>query len=391
MKLNRPTNPGSDAPGSLAIIPVQTRASLDAFIRLPYRHYRGDPNWVPPLLDEVQKQFDPRRNPFLDHCEYALFLLRDGKRVAGRVAAFIDTLANQAWNEAVGLFGYYECPPDPAAARLLLDAARQWLEARGMACMRGPWSFVSQEWGAVLEGFEPPPVVMAPYNPPYYNDQFVAFGLEKVKDLLVYEIDAREGYHIPERILTLTDRVAERYGVRVRPLDMKHLARDVETIITLSNQSLENNWGYAPVTEAEAHAMVEDLKPIIHPKAVVFAEDRQGKPIGFAIAIPDVNVILKKIKGRLWPLGWARLLYGLPRLTHYRMFALGVLPEYHGRAIDSLLYRALYESCFSPDLRMEINYVLEDNAPMNNAILKLGAKPLRRYRIYQRSLGVAAI
>jgi len=255
-----------------------------------------------------------------------------------------------------------------------------------MTSMRGPWSFVSQEWGSVQEGFEPPPVVMAPYNPPYYNEQFTTFGMGKVKDLLVYVIDAREGYKIPDRIMTLTDRVAARYGIRVRQIDMKNLSRDVQTIIELSNQSLENNWGYAPVTEAEVHAMVDDLKPIIHPKAVVFAEDQQGKPVGFAIAIPDVNIILKKIGGKLWPFGWLRMLYDLPRLTNYRMFALGVLPEYHGKAIDSLLYRALYESCFNEWLRMEINYVLEDNAPMNNAILKLGARPLRRYRIYQCSL-----
>jgi GNAT superfamily N-acetyltransferase len=129
--------------------------------------------------------------------------------------------------------------------------------------------------------------------------------------------------------------------------------------------------------------MAHDLKPIIHPKAVVFAEDRQGKGIGFAIAIPDVNIILKKMNGSLFPLGWLRLLWELPRLTAYRMFALGVVPEYHGKAIDSLLYRALYEACYSDKIRMEINYVLEDNGPMNNAILKLNAKPLRRYRVYQ--------
>ncbi len=205
-------------------------------------------------------------------------------------------------------FGYYECPPDQDASRLLLEAASSWLKEQGMTCMRGPWSFVSQEWGSVVEGFAPPSVVMAPYNPPYYNEQFTAYGLEKVKDLLVYVIDARDGYQIPERILALTDRVAARYGIRVRPIDMKNLAHDVETIINLSNQSLENNWGYAPVTEAEVHAMVNDLKPIIHSKAVLFAEDSQGKPVGFAIAIPDINIILKKIRGKLWPFGWIRIL-----------------------------------------------------------------------------------
>lgn len=365
---------------------VQSAADLNAFIDLPYRLYRTDPNWVPPLRDEVRGQFDHKRNPLLDHCEYDLFLLRDGERVVGRIAAFIDRLCVEAWQEPVGLFGYYECPPDAAASRRLLETARDWLRERGMKAMRGPWSFVSQEWGAVVEGYEPSPVVMAPYNPPYYNDQFRDFGLEKIKDLMVYIIDAGDGYQIPGRILNLTDRVAERYGVRVRPVDMKHFDHEVDTIIELSNASLSNNWGYAPVTEDEVRAMARDMKPIIHPKGVLFAEDKDNRPIGFAIALPDVNQILKGMNGGLLPLGWVKLLWQLPRLKQYRMFALGVIPEYHGKAVDSLIYRALYEALFSPSLRMEINYVLEDNGPMNNAILKLGAKPLRRYRVYQQRI-----
>lgn len=370
----------------MKVAAVQTKRELEKFIDMPYRIYRDDPNWPPPLRSEVRGQFDPRRNPLLDHCDYALFILWEDRKAVGRIAAFIDRLAVDYWGEPVGLFGYYECPPDEAASRLLLDAAREWLSARGMGAMRGPWSFVSQEWGSVIEGFTPPPVVMAPYNPDYYNRQYQAYGLRKVKDLCVYEADAARGYTIPDRILTLTDRVAERYGVHVRPLDMGNFEREIDTIIDLSNQSLAQNWGYSPVTDAEVRAMARDLKPVIHPKAVLFAEDRHGRPIGFAIAIPDVNLILKKIRGRLLPLGWLHLLWMLPRLTQYRMFALGVNPEYHGRAIDSLMYRALYEACYSPTVRMEINYVLEDNAPMNNAIHKLGATLIRRYRVYEMKI-----
>ncbi len=331
-------------------------------------------------------QFNMVSNPLLEHCEYQLFLLTEGRKVIGRIAAFIDTLAVDYWKKKIGLFGYYECPQDQTAAQMLLESAREWLRVKGMKAMRGPWSFVSQEWGAVLEGFEPQPVVMSPYNPPFYNDQFKEFGLKKVKDLLVYYIDAREGYQIPDRIMTLTDKVAKKHGVHVRQMDTDHFDREVETVIELSNRSLALNWGYSPVTDAEVRAMAHDMKPIIHPKGVLFAEDRNGNPIGFAIAIPDVNMLIKGLKGRLLPFGWAKLLYGLPRLQQYRMFALGVIPEYHGKAIDSLIYRALYESCYSPNLRLEINYVLEDNGPMNNAIAKLGAKPLRKYRVYEMKI-----
>ena len=365
---------------------VKTKREQRAFIDLPYQIYRDDPLWVEPLRSEVQAQFHPKKNPLLDHCEYQLFLLVEGQRVMGRIAAFIDILAVDYWKAKIGLFGYYECPHDAEASRMLLSSAADWLCQKGMTSMRGPWSFVSQEWGAVLEGFEPSPVVMSPYNPPFYNEQFTDFGLTKVKDLLVYYIDAQEGYQIPDRILTLTDKVAEKHGIHVRQMDMKNFDSDVQTFIDLSNRSLADNWGYSPVTEAEVNAMAEDLKSILHPKAVIFAEDSQGKAIGFAVALPDINKLIKGMHGRLLPFGWIKLIYGLPRLTQYRMFALGVVPEYHGQAVDSLIYRALYESCYSADLRMEINYVLENNGPMNNAIIKLGAKPLRRYRIYETKI-----
>lgn len=363
---------------------VHTKSDLNTFIELPVSIYRDEPLWVRPLRSEAHAQFDPLRNPLLDHCQYQLFMLMDGERAVGRIAAHIDTLAVEYWGAPIGLFGYYECPPDEAAARMLLETAADWLRQHGMQAMRGPWSFVSQEWGSVVEGFSPPPVVMSPFNPPFYNEHYQNFGLEKVKDLLVYYIDAREQYTIPERILTLTDRIAARYGVRVRPMDMPHFDRDVDLFIELSNQSLACNWGYSPVTEDEVRAMARDLKSILQPKAVIFAEDASGRAIGFAIALPDVNVLIKDMRGSLLPFGWLKLLHGLPRLQQYRMFALGIIPEYHGCGIDSLIYRALYESCFSPNIRLEINYVLEDNAPMNNAILKLGAKPLRRYRVYQK-------
>jgi GNAT superfamily N-acetyltransferase len=365
---------------------VETKADLNRFIRFPYRFYRDDPVWIPPLRSEQRSQFDPVRNPLLDHCESALFLLQEDRRVLGRIAAFVDTLAVDFWQEPVGLFGYYECVPDQTASRILLQAAADWLRQRGMRAMRGPWTFVSQEWGLVVEGFTPPPVIMAPYNPPYYDDHMTAFGLAKVKDLLCYYISGREGYRIPDRILTLTDAVARRYGVSVRQLDMRRYEEEVQTFLDLSNQSLLDNWGYSPVTPAEAKAMARDLRQIVQPQGVVFAEDAQGRAIGFALALPDVNALLKGLNGRLLPFGWLKLLLGLPRLRSYRMFALGVIPEYHGRGIDSLIYRALYESLYTPDIWLEINYVLEDNVPMNNAIKKLNAKPLRRYRIYQREI-----
>lgn len=362
---------------------VQTAADLRTFIDLPYRLYKDDPIWVPPLRSEARAQFEHKKNPFLDHCQYQLFLLEVNGKTIGRIAAFIDLLALDYWGEKIGLFGYFECPPDQQAATLLLNAARSWLQNKNMHVMRGPWSFVSQEWGMVVEGHTPSPCVMAPHNPPYYNDHLVQFGLEKIKDLLVYYIDTSEGDKIPERILKLTDRVANRCGVTVRQLEMKNFEAEVDRIVSLSTATIGDNWGYVPVTEAEVYAMARDLKPIINPKGVFFADDAAGKTIGFGVAIPDVNVILKGLNGHLLPFGWAKLMWQLPHLTQYRMFALGVIPKYQGKAVDSLIYRSINEALYTPSTRIEINYVLEDNAPMNNAIKKLEAKPLRRYRVYQ--------
>ncbi len=366
--------------------PVHNQRDLGPFIDLPYHLYRTDPVWVPPLRDEQRGQFDVRRNPLLEHCEWQLFLLEEGGKPIGRIGAFVDTLALDFWKQPIGLFGYFESLRNPEAARLLLEAARDWLRQRGMRWMRGPWTFVSQEWGMVVEGFSPPPVVMAPYNPPFYNEYLTAFGLQKVKDLLCWVVSAAEGYQIPGRILELTDAVAKRYGIRVRTLDMERYEDEVKLVVDLSNASIIANWGYSPVTEAEVQATARDLKPIIQPKAVLFAEDNTGRPVGFAIAIPDVNHLLKDLNGSLLPFGWLKLLTGIPRLQRYRMFALGVIPEYQGKAVDSLIYRALYESLYTRETWMEINYVLEDNFPMINAIKKLGARPLRRYRVYEMGI-----
>ena len=370
----------------MKIITVASSAELKRFIKLPYCLYQNDKVWVPPLLTEVYGQFDKKRNPSLDHCEYALFLLEHESKTIGRIAAFFDKLALEIWKEPIGLFGYYECINNPEASMMLLDAAAEWLREKGMKYMRGPWSFVSQEWGLVIEGFKPSPTVMAPYNPEYYIDHLKSYNLQKVKDLLVYYISAREGYTIPDRILTMTEDVARRYDIHTRHVNMKDYDNEVVRIIELSNRSLIDNWGYTSVTREEAEAIARDLKPIIQPKGVIFAEDNKGRLVGFAITIPDINTLIKGLKGHILPFGWLKLLLGLPRLRSYRLFALGVLPEYHGKGIDSLLYRALYESLYTSEIWLEINYVLEDNVPMNNAIKKLNAKLLRRYRIYQKSI-----
>lgn len=370
----------------MQIIQVQTPEELKAFINFPYELYKHDPVWIAPLRSEQASQYVPAKNPMLNHCTYALFLAKEGDRVVGRISAFLDHLALDHWKEPIGLFGSFECIEDEKVSQALLDAASNWLKAKGMKTMRGPWSFASQEWGLVVDGFTPDPIIMAPYNPPYYNDLLQKFGLQKAKDLKVYICDARDGWQIPERYLTLTEVVKRRYGVTVRPVNMKNLEADVVTITNLANESISDNWGFYPVTTEEARTMAHDLKQIINPKAVLIAEDAAGKPIGFAMSLPDINRLLKGLDGRLGLRGLWRMLFMLPRITQYRMWALGVIPEYQSCAIDTLLYKATYEALFSANTRLEVNYVLEDNDRMNNALYKLGVKDLRRYRVYEKAI-----
>ncbi|HZU87443.1 MAG TPA: hypothetical protein VFF78_08160, partial [Anaerolineaceae bacterium] len=244
----------------MEILQVKSPNELQEFINLPYRLYKEDPVWVAPLRSEQQSQFVPAKNPMLNHCTYALFLAMENGICIGRISAFLDHLALDHWQQPIGLFGSFECVNNPEAANMLFSTARDWLRSKGMTSMRGPWSFASQEWGLVVEGFTPSPVILAPYNPPYYNDLLTQFGFSKAKDLMVYVIDAREGYAIPPRILELTEKVAKRYNVHTRAVDMHNLEADVMTITRLANESISDNWGFYPVTDEEARTMAHDLK-----------------------------------------------------------------------------------------------------------------------------------
>ena len=354
-------------------------------MRLPYRLYKDDAVWVPPLLMEEKKKYSPKTNAMLHHCEYQLFLLLKDEKPVGRISAFVDRAAVAHWKKKVGLFGAYECIDDIDGAMLLLGTARKWLKERGMECIRGAWSFASQEWGTLIDGFNLPPMIMAPYNPPYYNEQMEAFGLTRVKDLLVYELDNRDGYELPERFVKLTDRISKKYGVTIRPVNMKRLEEDVKIIVDIANASTKENWGYVPVTDEEAKEIAKSMKMIVDPKIVMIAEAK-GRSVGYLIVLPDVNTVLKRMHGRLFPIGWFRLLVGLRKIRQYRIWGLGVIPEYQRKAIDTLFYRRLYDVLSPKAERVEANYVLEDNMAMNNPIRKMGFKESKRYRVYEMSL-----
>lgn len=347
--------------------------------------HRSSPGWIPPLKIEQKKIFNPKKNSLLQHCDYRLFLLYETDRSIGRIAVYVDRAANKYWQAKVGLFGHYECSDDPGAAAVLLETAEKWLKEQGMQIMRGQWNLVSQDIGFIYEGFDLPPTVLSSYNPPYYNDQMVRYGMKKARDLLVYNVDLSKGYKLPDRFFSYTDRIARRYGVRVRTIDMKRLVEDARIIVWLTNESLKDNWGYYPVEETEAKHIAADLKMILHPEVVLIAEV-EGKPIGYLLAIPDVNDILKHMQGRLFPWGIFKLLRGIKKINRYRIWAMGILPEYQKRGISVLMFRRLNDIAAPRGSYLEANWVLEDNALMNNALIKLEFDLVKKYRIYEKKI-----
>ncbi len=364
---------------------VTTKKQLNEFISFPYSFYKNNSTWIPPLRLDQKNIFNPKKNRILQHSDYAFFLLKKEKEISGRIAVYIDKIAIDYWKEKVGFFGHYECVNDNEAANFLLSTAEDWLRKRGMEKMRGPWNLVSQDIGFVFDGFDVPPTIMSSFNPPYYNDQVRNFGMSKVKDLLVYSCDTGKGYKIPQRFLKFTDAIIKRYGVTVRPINMKKINEDARTIVWLTNESLKNNWGYYPIEEEEAEQIAADLKMIVHPEVVLIAEV-DGKPIGYIITLPDVNDILKDLNGRLFPLGVFKLLRGVKKLDRYRIWALGILKQYQKKGISVLMFRRLHEVLGSRNVYVEANWVLEDNFLMNNALKQLQFDLIKRYRIYQKDI-----
>ena len=363
---------------------MASRHDLESFVALPYALHRTDPCFTPPLRRDVRALLDPARNPFFRHAERELFLARVGGRVVGRIAAIQDRLHDETHRDGAGFFGFFDVVRDLAVARGLLDAASSFLAARGLRFARGPFSpSINEEAGMLVEGFSTPSVVMMPHNPSYYPELIEAAGFEGVKDLLAFERLATE---LPARLVAATDRIARRHGLRCRALEMKRFKGEVALVKRLLNAAWQGNWGAVAMTDAEVVHLARQLRPIVVPELVVFAE-REGEAVGFAAAIPDLNVALRaNPSGRLVP-GILKVLWAARRIRRLRVILLGVLPEWQGRAVDALLYRRIWESARALGYEWaEAGWVLEDNHVMRNGLARMGFRVYKRYRVYERPL-----
>jgi GNAT superfamily N-acetyltransferase len=365
---------------------ISDKNGLDRFIRFPWAVYKGNPNWVPPLLSEI-KFILGRKNPFFEHAEAAYFLATEGSAVVGRIAAIIDRNHISIHNEKVGFFGYFECLRDPVIGERLLEAASSWLRQRGMEIMRGPMNpSMNDECGFLLEGFDSPPMIMMSYTQPYYLEYMERCGLYKVKDLFAY-ISIIDDVAVVERLERLSQGVYKRIpGLTVRPAILKDFDRELERVKDIYNSAWSKNWGFVPMTDAEINSMAKRLKPLIVPELLIIAEV-DGKPAAFFMVVPDYNQVLQRLNGRLLPFGVFKFLWYSHRITDIRGITLGVKEEYRRKGIEGLLYLESFRAAKRRGYkRAEMSWVLEDNSLVQRGCELMGGKLYKKYRIFEKAL-----
>lgn len=351
--------------------------------------YRSDPNFVRPLNMDLKERLS-HKNPFFNHAEGTTFTAhRDGWCV-GRITAQIDRAHLKLHQDDAGFFGFFDTVDDQEVANALLDAARSWLKARGMQRVRGPMSLcVNEEIGCLIEGFDTPPMIMMPHHLPYQAALINNAGLEKVKDLYAWRYTVGE---IPKRAQRAHDEIAAMPEVRVRHIDMKRLDRDVRVVMAIFNDAWEKNWGFVPLSEEELSHLASDFKLILVPE-LTYIVDIDGEPAAFAVAIPNLNEMIHDLKGKLSPLGIAKLVWRLKvaRAKTARLCFLGVRSKYrHVKkygGLSTYLYAKMNEAGARLGIEWgELSYTLEDNAPVNLGIKFMGGTVYKKYRLFEAAL-----
>ena len=372
---------------ALDVRPVASKRELDTFIKLPWRLYRNEPNWVPPLLFDRKRFLDRSRNPFFKHAEVEFFLAWRGDQPVGRITAQIDRNFNEFQHHEWGMFGFFECENDPEAAAALLSAAADWLAARGRDRMVGPMDFTTNdECGVLIEGYDRLPTVLTNWHHPYYPGLIEGAGLTKAMDLYMWSLDVTQRAHVHPAIWKVAAEVESKYGITVRNMRKKDMEAEIGRFLEVYNAAWERNWGFVPLTEEEVRHYAKDLKQILDENWAFIAE-KDGEPVGAALTLPDYNQVFKRLNGRLLPFGWAKFLWYKRKIDRVRVFALGVKPEYQHTGVGAKLYEMHWEAGErTRQGRGETGWTLESNKPMNRAMERMGGQIVRRYRVYERLL-----
>jgi hypothetical protein len=381
--------------GKLTIEQVQTEAERMAFIQLPWRVYRDDPLWVPPLISERVEFLDSSHHPFYKHADVVLFLARRDGDVVGTIAALINHRHNEYWDEKVGFFGLFEVLDDREAAEALLQTACDWVRDQGMTAIRGPAHFsTNEEIGLLVDGWDGPPVIMMTYNPRYYVDFIEGAGFNKAMDLLAYMADLtpyiKNG--LPERTLRIAKKVRERRDLTVRPMNLRRFDEEVEHFKRIYNSAWSRNWGFVPMTDEEIDYIAVQLKQIIDPNLCHFIL-KDGKEIGAALVLPDLNEpLLKAYPSPDTPEWWTMLKllwhWKVRRGTYTaRAYAGGIIDTHRGVGADVVMAVAVIEGLVRKGYRYcESSWILENNMMMCRMAESYNSTVYRTYRVYEKAL-----
>jgi GNAT superfamily N-acetyltransferase len=374
----------SQARGVVQVTPVRGLRDLRAFVSLPYRLHKGTP-WVPPLRLERYMFLTRKLNPYFTHGEAEYFLARRGGRVVGRITAQVDHAFNEFHNNRWGNFGFLEFEDDQEILDALLAAADPWLRERGCDRMVGPMDFqLNDESGVLFQGFDLAPMIRQPWHPPYYQARCEAAGLTKAQDLYGYWLDVADRSQVLPILPDVAERAKTKYGMTIRKMTRRRLRSDMDEFAKVYNAAWSGNWGFVPYSK-------EDLDELARTYQLVYSHDWfmvaeiDGKTVAMAISIPDINQVLKKMKGRLLPFGWWHFLNKNRIMDAVRVGFLGVIPEYQHTGAAALLYMEHYDMAEKTRQHIgEPGFILESNSSMNRALEAMGADLIKRYRVYER-------
>ncbi|MBA4144801.1 MAG: hypothetical protein C0523_03475 [Cytophaga sp.] len=367
---------------------VDSKSKLKAFIDFPHDLYKDDAHYVPELFIAQRDLLTPGKHPFHDHSIIELYLAYKDDRLAGRIAAIWNRNHNTFNKTTDGFFGFFDTINDQEVAGTLLDKASEWVKQNGANTLIGPVNFSTNETcGLLIEGYDSAPFAMMTYNKPYYETLLNHYGLTRKVDLLAHQFAGDQADHKPVRMLdTLTRRLNQK-GITIRSVRIKDFKEEVKRIHEVYNSAWDKNLGFVPMTAAEFEYLAKDLKLLIDTDFCLVAE-HEGKIAGFALAIPNINEVLIRIKrGRLFPFGLFKLLFGLKKIKSVRIIALGVVDKYRKLGIEACFYASFILAYRKKRFTAaEASWVLENNTLMNNALMQMEAIPYKKYRIYEKAL-----
>jgi len=361
--------------------------SLRSFIDFPHDLYRDDPNYVPELFMAQRDLLSPGKHPFYRHGKARLFLAYREGRIVGRVAGIINGNHNRFNQVNDGFFGFFDAVNDQEVANALLKAAEDWVREQGASSLIGPVNPSTNEPCALLvDGYDSPPMILMPYNKPYYKELLEGYGLTKQVDLVAYALYDHDLGDKPVRLQeALTQRLAAK-GITIRPFDLKHnFKRELEQFGKVYNAAWDKNMGFVPMTKEEFDFMGKDMK-LIADTDFCLAAEHNGEVVGIALCLPDINQVLRKIRrGRLFPAGIFRLLLGRKKINALRILALGVLEPYRKLGIEACFYATIMKNGRKKGYKMaEASWMLEHNDLMNRAIEHMNGKRYKTYRLFEK-------